>query len=81
MFQLCYCVLQQLCGQYNHPVLAVKVYSEMKRAGVQPNAISYVTFLYVSVVLLCPATVVWTIQPPRSSSKGLLGDEESWSTT
>ena len=31
----------QLCGQYNQPVLAVKVYSEMKHAGVQPNAITY----------------------------------------
>ena len=81
MFQLCYRVLLQLCGQYNHLGLAVKVYSEMKRAGVQPNAITYVTFLYVSVVLPCPTTVVWAIQPPRSGSKGLLRDEESWSTT
>ena len=41
LFQLCYRVLLQLCGQYNQPVLAVKVYSEMKRAGVQANAITY----------------------------------------
>ncbi|XP_060579637.1 C-myc promoter-binding protein-like [Ruditapes philippinarum] len=39
--ELCYRVMLQLCGQYNQPVLAVKVYSEMKHAGVQPNAITY----------------------------------------
>ena len=31
----------QLCGLYQQPVLAVKVLFEMKRAGVQPNAITY----------------------------------------
>ncbi len=31
----------QLCGQYHQPALAVKVLFEMKRAGVQPNAITY----------------------------------------
>ncbi|KAL3866790.1 hypothetical protein ACJMK2_044059 [Sinanodonta woodiana] len=39
--EVCYRVMLQLCGQYNQPVLAVKVYSEMKKAGVQPNAITY----------------------------------------
>ncbi|XP_052793201.1 C-myc promoter-binding protein-like isoform X2 [Mya arenaria] len=39
--ELCYRVMLQLCGQYNKPVLAVKVYSEMKHAGVHPNAITY----------------------------------------
>ncbi|KAL4227448.1 DENN domain-containing protein 4B [Mactra antiquata] len=39
--ELCYRVMLQLCGQYNQPVLAVKVYSEMKHAGVHPNAITY----------------------------------------
>ena len=31
----------QLCGQHNMPVMAVKVLYQMKRAGVQPNAITY----------------------------------------
>uniref|UniRef100_A0A8D3C904 DENN/MADD domain containing 4A n=1 Tax=Scophthalmus maximus TaxID=52904 RepID=A0A8D3C904_SCOMX len=39
--EVCYRVLLQLCGQYSQPVLAVKVLFEMKKAGVQPNAITY----------------------------------------
>ncbi|XP_052281049.1 DENN domain-containing protein Crag-like [Dreissena polymorpha] len=39
--ELCFRVMLQLCGQYNKPELAVKVYSTMKRAGIQPNAITY----------------------------------------
>lgn len=39
--QVCYRVLMQLCGQYGQPVLAVRVLFEMKKAGVQPNAITY----------------------------------------
>lgn len=31
----------QLCGQYNMPILAVKVLCEMKKNGVSPNAITY----------------------------------------
>lgn len=38
---MCYRVLLQLCGQYSQPVLAVRVFFEMKKAGVQPNAITY----------------------------------------
>lgn len=41
VFQVCYRVLLQLCGQYSLPVLAVRVLFEMKKAGVQPNAITY----------------------------------------
>lgn len=41
LFQVCYRVLLQLCGQYSQPVLAVRVLFEMKKAGVQPNAITY----------------------------------------
>lgn len=41
VFQVCYRVLLQLCGQYSQPVLAVRVLFEMKKAGVQPNAITY----------------------------------------
>ncbi|TNN86922.1 C-myc promoter-binding protein [Liparis tanakae] len=39
--EVCYRVLLQLCGQYSQPVLAVRVLFEMKKAGVQPNAITY----------------------------------------
>uniref|UniRef100_UPI003AADB7B5 C-myc promoter-binding protein n=1 Tax=Centroberyx gerrardi TaxID=166262 RepID=UPI003AADB7B5 len=39
--EVCYRVLLQLCGQYGQPVLAVRVLFEMKKAGVQPNAITY----------------------------------------
>ncbi|XP_033751078.1 C-myc promoter-binding protein-like [Pecten maximus] len=39
--EVCYRVMLQLCGQYNMPVLAVKVHSQMKMAGVHPNAITY----------------------------------------
>ena len=33
--------MMQLCGVYSQPVLAVKVLFEMKRHGMQPNAITY----------------------------------------
>ncbi|XP_059175124.1 C-myc promoter-binding protein-like isoform X1 [Physella acuta] len=39
--ELCYRVLMQLAGQYNKPGLAVQVFSQMKKNGVQPNAITY----------------------------------------
>ncbi|KAF7664519.1 hypothetical protein LDENG_00174520 [Lucifuga dentata] len=39
--EVCYRVLLQLCGQYSQPVLAVRVLFEMKKSGVQPNAITY----------------------------------------
>lgn len=31
----------QLCGQYDQPVLAVRVLFEMHKAGIDPNAITY----------------------------------------
>ena len=31
----------QLCGQYDQPVLAVRVLFEMQKAGIDPNAITY----------------------------------------
>lgn len=31
----------QLCGVWGLPVMAVRVLVEMKKAGVQPNAITY----------------------------------------
>lgn len=51
-FQVCYRVLLQLCGQYSQPVLAVRVLFEMKKAGVQPNAITY--GYYNKVGAVCP---------------------------
>ncbi|XP_051996074.1 C-myc promoter-binding protein-like [Xyrauchen texanus] len=39
--EVCYRIVMQLCGEYGQPVLAVRVLSEMRKAGVQPNAITY----------------------------------------
>ncbi|XP_061172987.1 DENN domain-containing protein 4C-like isoform X2 [Saccostrea echinata] len=39
--EMCYRVMLQLCCLYNQPVMAVKVFYQMKRANVQPNAITY----------------------------------------
>ncbi|XP_076339433.1 C-myc promoter-binding protein-like [Tachypleus tridentatus] len=39
--EVCYRVLMLLCGLYGQPILAAKVLFEMKRNGVQPNAITY----------------------------------------
>ena len=39
--EICYRVLMQLCGLYTQPVIAVKVLFEMKRHGVNPNAVTY----------------------------------------
>ncbi|XP_046861364.1 C-myc promoter-binding protein-like isoform X2 [Xenia sp. Carnegie-2017] len=39
--EVCYRILMQLCGQYDHPALAVKAYCEMKRQGIEPNAVTY----------------------------------------
>lgn len=39
--EVCYRVLLQMCGLYSQPVLAVRVLFDMKKAGLQPNAITY----------------------------------------
>ncbi|KAM6894658.1 DENN domain-containing protein 4C isoform 2-T2 [Lycodopsis pacificus] len=39
--EVCYRVMMQLCGVWGLPVMAVRVLVEMKKAGVQPNAITY----------------------------------------
>ncbi|KAI4808273.1 hypothetical protein KUCAC02_000337 [Chaenocephalus aceratus] len=39
--EVCYRVMMQLCGIWGLPVMAVRVLVEMKKAGVQPNAITY----------------------------------------
>lgn len=31
----------KLCGEYGQPVLAVRVLSQMRKAGLHPNAITY----------------------------------------
>lgn len=46
-------MLLQLCGQYSQPVLAVRVLFEMKKAGVQPNAITYGYYNKVSARFKC----------------------------
>ncbi|CAL1526082.1 unnamed protein product [Lymnaea stagnalis] len=60
--ELCYRVLMQLAGQYNKPGLAVQVFSQMKKHGVQPNAITYG---YYNKVML---EAIW----PSPQSKGRL---------
>lgn len=55
---MCYRVLLQLCGQYSQPVLAVRVLFEMKKAGVQPNAITY--GYYNKVRAICIYSIVRT---------------------
>lgn len=39
--EVCYRIMMQLCGTYNLPILAVRLYYLMKRSGVQPNALTY----------------------------------------
>ncbi|XP_037351018.1 DENN domain-containing protein 4C isoform X2 [Talpa occidentalis] len=39
--EVCYRVVMQLCGLWDHPVLAVRVLFEMKTAKIKPNAITY----------------------------------------
>ncbi|XP_066469362.1 DENN domain-containing protein 4C [Tiliqua scincoides] len=39
--EVCYRVVMQLCGLWSNPVLAVRVLSQMKNAGILPNAITY----------------------------------------
>lgn len=40
-WQVCYRVMMQLCGIHSLPVLAVQLLFLMKRAGLQPNALTY----------------------------------------
>uniref|UniRef100_A0A8C4DTP2 DENN/MADD domain containing 4A n=1 Tax=Dicentrarchus labrax TaxID=13489 RepID=A0A8C4DTP2_DICLA len=54
--EVCYRVLLQLCGQYSQPVLAVRVLFEMKKAGVQPNAITYGYYNKVLLESTWPST-------------------------
>ncbi|XP_037292276.1 DENN domain-containing protein Crag isoform X2 [Manduca sexta] len=42
--EVCYRVMMQLCGIHSVPVLAVQLLFLMKRAGLQPNALTYVYY-------------------------------------
>lgn len=39
--QVCYRILMQQCVSLGRPALAVRVYHEMRKAGIQPNAVTY----------------------------------------
>lgn len=63
--ETCYRLLLLLCGEYHQPILAVKVFCEMKQYGVIPNAITY--GYYNKAVLESPwptgetsATFLWS---------------------
>ena len=59
----------QLCGIYQLPVLAVKVLFEMKRKGIQPNAITY--GFYNKVTNECQTIFLLAVLIPRRSSSSL----------
>eukprot|EP00118_Oscarella_pearsei_P021141 m.235821 g.235821 ORF g.235821 m.235821 type:complete len:1382 (+) comp40129_c1_seq15:72-4217(+) len=39
--EVCYRVLMELCGRLGHPALAVRALMEMRKYGIQPDAITY----------------------------------------
>lgn len=39
--EICFRVLTLLCGHYGQPALAVRVFFEMRKAGIKPNAVTY----------------------------------------
>ena len=39
--QVCYRVLMDQCMEHGRPALAVRVYSDMRKAGIQPSAVTY----------------------------------------
>ncbi|XP_041375007.1 C-myc promoter-binding protein-like [Gigantopelta aegis] len=63
--EMCYRVLMQLCGQYNKPGLAIKVFLLMKRYGIHPNAITYGFYNKVMLEAKWPSryargVILWT---------------------
>lgn len=64
--EICFRVLTLLCGYHGQPALAVRVFFEMKKAGIKPNAVTY--GYYNKAVLESrwpdhtskPTTVLWT---------------------
>ncbi|XP_017770333.1 PREDICTED: DENN domain-containing protein 4C isoform X2 [Nicrophorus vespilloides] len=61
--EVCYRLMMQLCGEYSKPLLAVKLLFLMKRAGIQPNALTY------GLYNRCVLEAEW---PAQSSSSVLL---------
>jgi DENN domain-containing protein 4 len=39
--QMCFRLVMQLCGENNHPEIAVQILRKMFRLGIVPNAITY----------------------------------------
>lgn len=63
-------MLLQLCGQYSQPVLAVRVLFEMKKAGVQPNAITYGYYNKVcAICLYCTKIKQFSLKSPFSQKR------------
>lgn len=57
LWQVCYRVVMQLCGLLGMPVMAVLVLMEMKKAGVEANAITYGYYnKVVKCIHLCSTT-------------------------
>jgi pentatricopeptide repeat protein len=64
--EICFRILTLLCGHYGQPALAVRVFFEMKKAGIKPNVVTY--GYYNKAVLESrwpdhsnkPTTVLWT---------------------
>lgn len=64
--EICFRILTLLCGYHGQPALAVRVFFEMKKAGIKPNAVTY--GYYNRAVLESkwpdhsskPTTVLWT---------------------
>lgn len=61
-FQVCYRVMMQLCGNHSLPVLAVQLLFLMKRAGLQPNALTY------GYYNRCVLEATWPQDMPRYAS-------------
>ncbi|KOB72125.1 Uncharacterized protein OBRU01_06281 [Operophtera brumata] len=58
--EVCYRVMMQLCGIHSVPVLAVQLLFLMKRAGLQPNALTY------GYYNRCVLEATWPQDMPRS---------------
>ncbi|KAJ3593207.1 hypothetical protein NHX12_005543 [Muraenolepis orangiensis] len=75
--EVCYRVLMQLCGQYGQPVLAVRVLFEMKKAGVQPNAITFWILSIMDSLGALGSTAPESRPPPAEGDKWFLAVLES----
>lgn len=64
VFQVCYRILMQLCGQYDQPVLAVRVLFEMQKAGIDPNAITYGYYNKVFTLIYWKNNITFVIIRP-----------------